>query len=706
MLRAGVAQLAMLGGALIGAAAATAAPATPGQPAAPAPAAAEVEVRILAVSPDQLRSGESATVTFTASHGILGGPGSATVEVGPGLTCTSGCEVTSSIGRVFSARVTAGTLGNGERRRVPVSVVSESDRDERIITVRGPEGPQTARRITGRIVDVATGAGISGAQVGIQDSRGNTRLANTDGGGRFGFEGSEGSVITPGPVRVVAQASEYEQAVTTITVRSNETFNLRLRMRSTNRPTPTPSPTATPAPTDDAVPPAGEETPPAGSGAAEPASSDEESTGPLTWLGVGLGVLLLAGGLAGAWYLNRHRRQDAPVKGAGAPGHPRYPRLDDATAIVNQPRGPAGGADALANAATVVQPAVRDEYADPYGLPPQAPGQPPYLPQQPGPGGPQAWGTPPNYGDATQVGGFAPVDDGAFAQGFPAGTTDAGPGTLPTNPAYHGAGASAYQAPTAPTGYGFGDPGATVPGTAGGLDTTVGGTAVGDVPADDPGARVGAGAAGGFLSSTHDYPGGPAPATGGFGGAFGGPAGGDAGPGPVPHQPGAADAFGSPTALPGRRTDLDADLRTPAYPAGGYPGRDNGYPAPPDTFLAPTGGYPGPAGHSGAPEAAGQPPHDPADDGYPAGESRQGNYPAPQGYTGPAPSPYFPAGAPAPTGETPRYDEPTGHFRPAAGYPAPLTPESYLSGLSQQPGDAPPPPADRPARRAVEWMDD
>ncbi|GGJ89580.1 hypothetical protein GCM10010123_19070 [Pilimelia anulata] len=666
--RAGMALAAILGLMPL-ASPAGAAPTTP--PALAAGQRADAQIQIISLDPRRLRSGKTATLTYQATL-VVGSP-RVRVETDSALACEGDCEVTLEPGEneTYTARLTARDIPVGEVRPVRVAVISGGQRAEDQLTIFGPERAPSARRISGRIVDAETGEGVGGAQVGLKDSADHKQSTTADGSGRFAFFGSAQQPISPGQVQIGARADEYGSQIVTVRAADNGNVSgVLLRLRSTVRPTPSPTPTPTATqPSSDPTP--ADEPSDSAPGATTPASGDSSS--PLFWIGVVVGLLVLALGIGGLILLLLRRRQEnkdrggatgpaaAPAGGSGAP----YPPLGDATAIVNQPVA----ADPLANAQTVTQPAVRDEYADPYGLPPQVPGQPQY-------GAPPAWSAPAGYegGGETRVGTLAPVGDsntttvGAGGYGFPP-ADPYGTGTTPVL----GAPAPPYGA-EAPRGDGFSAFGAS--GTFGTVPTQEHGPGGYPAPAgpDGTGGFPARGGTGGFPAQGHPD-GYPAP----------GRAGEHSGGFPAQAAPGGY-AVGSPTGGYPNANAESSFFGDAGYPSGGYPAAVPGG----------TGGYPNVVAPASAFSAFGAP----AESAVPAqpGAADEPRASHPRGYGGPSPSPYFPAGAPAPTGESPRYDEPTGMFRPEGG--APVTPESYLSGLSQPSGDQP------PQRRSTEWMDD
>ncbi|HEX5741107.1 MAG TPA: carboxypeptidase regulatory-like domain-containing protein, partial [Pilimelia sp.] len=384
------------------AAAAAPAPASAAPQETATPAAAQSMASILSLSPARLSSGETATLSYVVTAFPPGGNDvGARVEVGDGVRCAGDCEVDEA-GR-FEARLTAPDVPAGETRTIAVAVVA-GNRAARALTVVGPERVRTVRRVSGRVTDSESGEGIGGAQVFLRDGAGRTHETRTGGGGRFAFEGGARLPIAPGSLRLAAQADDYSRAGSTVPVSDGGAASgIVLALRPDSRPTPTPTPSAEPSPSEAASAPAEDEAaaapPPA---EVEPEAASDSST--LFWVSILVGVLMLALGVGGAVLLLVRRRQDRAADGAerGAPAPPRYPALDDATAIVNHP---IAGADPLANAPTVVQPAIRDEYADPYGLPPGQPygsagswgAGPPHPDTSRVPG--------PSYPDATQVAG-------------------------------------------------------------------------------------------------------------------------------------------------------------------------------------------------------------------------------------------------------------------------------------------------------------
>ncbi|HYN96420.1 MAG TPA: carboxypeptidase regulatory-like domain-containing protein, partial [Pilimelia sp.] len=400
------------------------------------------EVRIITLSNNTLTSGQQANLQYSVKNTNREATEfTIRVETSDGLQCDGECTfpdrpLEPDETATFNARLISPNLRPGEERDARVQVIAQSransqDREsaEQDITLRGPQQAPTVERVAGRITDADTGDGVPNANVAMIDSAGKTWQEEADDNGRFSFTSSAAKPIAPGRVTIAVQADGFSDQRTSFSVGAGPgRTNVRLRLAATAAPSASASAPPTTPPT---LPPTVAPETTAGALGSTPVNDEDSS---LPWVFI-LGGLLVALGVGAIVLLLVRRKQDkeladedAEVGAAGAAAVPAsrgafHGAPGDPTRVANR----AGmGADAtmvgrpnLADAPTMLQSPIRDEYADPYGLPavpPQAPG---YggAPTQP------AWAGAGGYGDATQV-GRGPVSGpgyGAPTSGAPAG---------------------------------------------------------------------------------------------------------------------------------------------------------------------------------------------------------------------------------------------------------------------------------------------
>jgi hypothetical protein len=687
-------------------------------------------VQVISLDSASLDPGDRTTLRFSVRNNNNGNPpgggvdntARVTVRTDFGeLRCDGRCEFDEQINgpqpRQFEVSLVAGDVPAGETKsgkvRIEVTINNETGSAERGVTVRGPQEAPSAKKVSGQVVDVATGDAIPAAAVAMQDSQNHTFNAETDDRGRFSFTSSGRNPISPGRIDIAVGLTGYANVEKQFEVKRGQSLTgIKISLTSTASPSPTAEPSA---PVTTAPP----------STAALNPTSAEEGGGTLSWVLILLGGLLVALGVGAIVLLIVRRRQEAreeDVNGEGPGGGPpivpapgRY-RGDDATRIV----GGAGmggdptmvGRPGLADAPTMLQAPVRDEYPDPYGLPPQQPGAPT---QAYGAAAQPGWGGG-GYSDATQAGGY-PGAPGAAPAG-PPGTF--GPGGVP----------APYGSPAMPGGYG--QPG----GYDGGRGTAGGPGGRGEFADryDDPTGRFNApGAESGPAAGRYGDP------TPGYAPTSGGPP-----PGYAPTSGGPPPGYAGPTSgVP------NAGYGQPAAP-GGYDQRgydQRGYGADPyDSGQAGRagGGYPGPTSSAGGyatpggPGAPGGPPgggydqrrgYEPQDTGGYGGPSgydqRGGGYAGPGGAAAPAGGGYDPRGGYPSANPPSGYPPPSGGYEQApggyddAGQRGGYDPRSYEQGgyypeqqqggqPPRQPGPPPqaPPPPPRSERRSLDWLDD
>jgi hypothetical protein len=366
--------LAMVGGVL----AVASAPALADQP----------DVQITNISSTDLQSGGRTTMNYSVTN-TNQVPGIALIRI-TGVKCASGdCSPVARLGpgdsRQFTAQLTAPQVDAGQTRTVQVQVSAtvnnDTGRASQELTVRGADRPQTVRQVTGRVRD-ANGKPVSGASVGIRDSKGHSYTTTTNRDGRFQFTSTNQRPIVAGALSVATVKQGFDAVSLSVQGSADKVVNVPLTLRGGEAPaTAVPAASATSLPaadeaTEEATVPSTEAT------TAEAAKAANDS-GSGSLLFIILGGLLVAAGV-GAIVLVLMRRKgpddddyDDPDAVAGPAGvvPPSHGRFHDATRV-GAPIGGMGDATmvagpSVADAPTVLQRAVPadEEFPDPYGAP-------------------------------------------------------------------------------------------------------------------------------------------------------------------------------------------------------------------------------------------------------------------------------------------------------------------------------------------------
>ncbi|MDQ0367927.1 carboxypeptidase-like regulatory domain-containing protein [Catenuloplanes indicus] len=389
----------------------------------PASAQADPPELNLSLQAGAINAGQSTKLTVTVSPDNPTDSLAVTVTVFDGVRC-SPCSGTGS----FDVTLTGDNLAPGQTRSgnirvtaVGTPVIGEAETEEKSVSlqVKGPEAVQTVRKISGRVVDAATGEGVSGAAVRIQDPAGHQYEAATNGRGTFTFNGSTDRPITPGTIQIAASARDFEAKAATFNGGNGATVDgVTLQLASTKAsPSPTPSASASPSASPTATPSADES-----EASEEPvtdvtdvpdtnnAANQSDDDGGIPWFVVLIGALLVAVGVGTIVLLMIRRKQDREAAEAEEEAKNRTPVgaaaggfRDDATRIGGAGMGAGGMDDAtrittpISDAPTMITPrSAMDEFPDPYGAPP--PGSP---------GAPKWAGADDDFGgsnDATRVG--------------------------------------------------------------------------------------------------------------------------------------------------------------------------------------------------------------------------------------------------------------------------------------------------------------
>lgn len=354
-----------------------------------------------------------------------------------------------------SFSVTAPDVAAGEKVTIQVEVSATTTGEgggtataSKTITVVGPDKPQTVSRVSGRVKD-QEGKAVSGALVGLQDSKGQQFQTTTNGDGRYSFISSDAKPIATGSLFVGVAKDGYITTSVKAQGAAGKSVNVPLTIKSSATPSPSNSPSPTPsasaAPVDEATDEASE---PATENSAAvldaaPKSGTDKDSGSMLYIILG-GLLVAAGiGAIVLVIMRRKSNEDAEESSAAGAGGavpaaapagqfdggadqtrlaaPVGARGNDATMIA-----PRSGAPSMADAPTMIQqapPPPVDEFPDPYGAP---------MPPGGGYNAPGGWGTAgaagaagaygaapgaPGYGTATQFGGApVPAQHGGYAE--------------------------------------------------------------------------------------------------------------------------------------------------------------------------------------------------------------------------------------------------------------------------------------------------
>ncbi|HEX8344482.1 MAG TPA: carboxypeptidase regulatory-like domain-containing protein, partial [Actinoplanes sp.] len=456
---------------------------------APAPALADdPTVTINNISSANLKAGERATMTFQVENRNPGPPQEMVITVASTideLRCEGNCNIRERIPagqpRQYTVNLVAGSMEAGRSRsgrvEVRANVGDEGASAQRAVTVRGDERPPTVDEVNGRIRD-QDGDPVGGAEVAMQDSQGHQYSTTSNSSGRYRFESSDRTPISPGSITVGAQKNGFTRQVRTTSAEAGKSVTVSLTMQSTAAPSPSATPSATPkasaTPAEEASDEAAAEQPSAP--AVKNTAAQDDDSGSLLF--IILGGLLVAAGI-GAIILVLMRRKEpdedpddvdggVPAGGVVPPSHGRYGGVPDATRVAGALSGRPADATmvagpavppSIADAPTMLQRAVPadDEFADPYGAPSAVP-HAGYAPAAPG-----GWGTAAGAGAGAAAGAYGAQQYG----GAPAPATTYGPAA--GSPAPYGGGTGTYGAAAVPvTPPAQGDTGYAAPPASGG----------------------------------------------------------------------------------------------------------------------------------------------------------------------------------------------------------------------------------------------
>jgi hypothetical protein len=438
-------------------------------------------------------------------------------------------------------------LQPGQSREGNITVRGNNNNDTDTVEVRvtGPQQAASVTEVSGKVVSEATGDGVPNAQVALKDSANNEHSATANSKGDFRITPQNNKPIAAGTLTLTATIEGFADGTKTATGVAGRAVNgVQIRMKPTAASAPPSAPVASEGATDD--PSA------AATDVAQPSNTSGDSKGPslLSWLLIGMGVLLVLLGVGAIVLLLMRRKDDSDEPGDdyAEPG-PNQMAPVGAGAYRGGDRTMVAGSPGMNDATAIVGPQQQlDEFPDPYAA----------APTRAGYGG--------GYG-AAEATSVAPAP--GYGRGGGYGEE---PGYGRSEPGYSNGG-----------GY-RGDERGYDPQRAGGYGEDprggYGGGGYGDSPrgryADEPTGHYSPGGGGGSYPSAGTYPGDPAGS---------GPAGPANGYGPSGAGRGPANGYG-----PGGGGYDEVPRGDYGRPAGGYPSA--GHERPPSDYGAERGGDP------------------------------------------------------------------------------------------------------------------
>jgi hypothetical protein len=247
--------------------------------------------------------------------------------------------------------------------------VKVNDENENVgLRLNGPDEAPAVTEVTGKVVDESTGEAVANAQVTLKDSAGTEHDATSNNQGNYKITSSNSKRIAAGKFTVTATREGFADATANGTGVAGRAATANLRMKPTTASTPPSAPVAS-----EAVPT--EEASPGASDVATPQKTSEDS-GPstLSWILIGMGVLLVLLGI-GAIVLLMMRRKDDSDDVDGDYGEPAPNQMAPVGAAAGGYRGGAdptmvGGRPGMNDATAIVGGQQLDEFPDPYAAPP------------------------------------------------------------------------------------------------------------------------------------------------------------------------------------------------------------------------------------------------------------------------------------------------------------------------------------------------
>jgi hypothetical protein len=535
-------------------------------PAAPALAAVNVSPNGMEMNP-----GDNREITITVTQGDADNP-QATITVpndlsgevtlrGPngcdgngtgvldcGQNAFAGGEQVKQLRITVSAKNPSG-IQPGQTRQGNIAVEVGNENENVAVRVKGPAQAASVTEVTGKVVNESTGDGVANAQVTLQDSANNEHNATANSKGDFRITPQGNKPIAAGTLTLTATFEGFAEATKTANgVAGRATTGVQIRMKPVAASTPPSAPAA--------VEPSAEASPGTSDVATPSNTSADDGPSTLSWLLIGMGVVLVLLGIGAIVLLVMRRKDDrddladdyadpgaGPLAPVGAAAGGAY-RGGDRTMVA--------GAPGMNDATAIVGPQQPlDEFPDPYAAAPT------HVGYGGGYGADQATSVAPGPGYGRGGGGYG--DEPGYGRGEPGYS--------------NGAGYRDERGYDAPRGGGYGD--------GGGGDNGYGG-GYGDVPrarySGEPAGHYQPGGGGGGYGADGGYGGGPAGAPDGPGGyGTGGPANGYGTGGPANGYGTGGPANGYGTGGPANGYGPGGGYDEPR--GGGDYGRGGGYPS-------------------------------------------------------------------------------------------------------------------------------
>lgn len=300
----------------------------------------------------------------------LRGPGGCQGNGGQTLTCQNNAFEGDNDEKKLSVSVTAKNpsgLQPNQTRDGSINIEGRNGDDSVNITLKGPAQAQGATEVSGKVTDQSTGDGVPAAQVSLKDSAGTTHDVTANNSGNFSIKPSGNKTIAPGAFTITATKEGFADATSNGTAQAGKaTNNVGVRMK------PTAASASPPPPASD--PPTAEASPDTSNPAAatQNTSGEEEGTSKLSWILIGMGVLLVLLGIGAIVLLVMRRKDD----GEGDPdGYGNDPgQMAPAGAYAGGGATMVGGRSNMNDATAIVGPNQQlDEFPDPYAAPAPAP---------------------------------------------------------------------------------------------------------------------------------------------------------------------------------------------------------------------------------------------------------------------------------------------------------------------------------------------
>lgn len=353
-------------------------------PAAPALADVNAQPGNLTLKPGEQKQ---ITITLTGAEALdpeanisvnglgdditLRGPGGCNGG-GGGLQCNENAFDQQGTEQRLTITVSAknpGSVQAGQTKDGSINIDAGNDDDSVNVTLQGPQQAATVTEVSGKVTDSSTGDGIPGAEVTLKDGAGKTHEATANNQGNYSIKPSNNNPIAPGQVTVTATKDGFSDGTATNNAQAGKALSLGIRMKPVAASGEPSAPVASePAATEEPSAPGSD---PA---AANPRNASNEGDGPskLSWLLIGMGVLLVLLGIGAIVLLVMRRKDD--TEGDEADPYGTNPQMAPAGAGAYGDRTMVGGLSNANDQTAIVGPHQQlDEFPDPYAAPAPAP---------------------------------------------------------------------------------------------------------------------------------------------------------------------------------------------------------------------------------------------------------------------------------------------------------------------------------------------